>query len=139
MLRGAFEGFPPGLIALEADPRTAARDVLDQDGIGGVGQTLLVAHFHDRMGRDHAGAVRTLRSRQLFLHDIARGAVGGAARPGVDGLGEALALPPIRVLAGQVAGHLVSAGLGFAGAVPGHEETLAESGASLEKLHVPRV
>src|ERR1019366_5469711 len=62
-----------------------------------------------------------------------------AARPGVDGLGEAPALPPIRVSAGQVAGHLVSAGLGFAGAVGGHEETLPEGGASGQKLHVARI
>src|ERR1017187_9777857 len=50
------------------------------------GKPSLLLTFPDHMGRDYPGTVCAFRPQKLFLHDIARGAVGGAAGPGVDRL-----------------------------------------------------
>ena len=73
------------------------------------------------------------RTYQLLLQNVARGLAGDTGSPRSHRLVKALAIPPLRIIAGEVKRQLSCAARGFAKTVCTHEQALTVLGAGFMK------
>ena len=77
------------------------------------------------------------RTYQLLLQNVARGLRSDASSPRSHRLVKALAIPPLRIIAGEVKRQLSRTAHCFAKTVCTHEQALTVLGAGIMKSHLP--
>src|SRR5262249_60345061 len=126
----------PALVALELQRRETAADVSDVDGIDCRRDTAGCGNPSDGGLWNHPRAPFGFpkgRAHQLLLQDVARRLCGDAGSPRSHRLVKALAIPPFRVIPGQVKRQLGCAARGFAKTVCTHEQAFTVLGAGFMK------
>src|SRR6516162_9289288 len=134
--RGALPFLSTTLVAFELKRREAAADVSDVDDIDCGRDTARCGNPSDGGLWNHPRAPFGFpkgRAYQLLLQNVARGLAGDTGSPRSHRLVKALAIPPFRVIPGQVKRQLGCAARGFAKTVCTHEQAFTVLGAGFMK------
>src|SRR5262245_60284764 len=134
--RRALPLLPATFVALELKRREAAADVSDVDGIDRGRDAARGGNARDgRLGNHPCAPFRFSKGRtdQLLLQDVACRLCGDAGGPRSHRLVKALAIPPLRIIAGEVKRQLSRTAHRFAETVCTHEQALAVLGAGFMK------